>query len=221
MFIKIYAILITLIFLFSTPLYAEKKEWMLEKKITDQIPGENIASIINVFNQIINYPYPKSWPLNPVYRNETKTHFISERIPQGQTLEHWKDMFTIQGFKNYAKVPGMTVEKFLNLLKKQFHSIAPDQLYYKKIFQGDINGTPGIIALAGIKKLPKNITYGLPEGVGEIGLYLVLKGKQDLYMIHRSWKSTPYTNDKLPMSSDELNKWTNLLKQVTLINKKI
>ncbi len=202
------------LFSFTTKATADKDKWMIEDTV--KIQGENVLSIINIFHQNLIYPYPKSWPINPIFRNQTSNHFIVEHIPKDQTLNTWKDMFTIQGFKDAVQANGMTAPKILNLLKQQLYLIAPEQLYYKEIFTGDINGTPGSIVLMGIKNLPTTLIPELPKGVGEIGLYLALQGKQDMYVIHRSWKSSPYTNEQLPMTEIELNKWIDLLKLISL-----
>jgi hypothetical protein len=192
----------------------EKK--LLTKEIRDKIPGDTVDRGMFVFHQHIFYAYPKDWPMGSVFRNETNNHFIVEYIPEDQTLKEWKDMFTIQGFKDLAKSKDAMPEKIIQFLRQRFYSIAPDKLYYKEIFKGDVNGTSGIIVLMGIKELPQDVNFTLPKGVGEIGLYLALKGTDDMYMMSRSWKVTPYTDDKLPMTEVEFNKWFNLLTRIKL-----
>lgn len=211
-----------LIFIFivlsiSFNLFAEEKREAFDRAIAN-VPGDSINSVMLVFNQTINFPYPKEWGFNPVHKNQKDNHFIAEFIPKEQTLNDWKDMFTIQGFKHLANRKDLTPEKMLLTLRQQFNSIAPSMSYYKEIYKGDVNGYSGAIVLMGIKEIPKNVNPTLPKGTGEIGLYLALKGKSDMYIIHRSWKSSlPYTDEKLPMSKSELSRWTNLLKQIKLI----
>ena len=200
-------------FLLLSSLYAKDKQWMLEDSV--KVSEEYVKAVMRVFNQTVVYKHPTSWPLNPVYRKQTRNHFITEYIPKNQTLKNWKDMFTIQGYKNYAS-KGMTSIKMLNLLKQNMQSISPGKFYYNEVYRGDFSGNSLIISLMGIKKLPKTIMPELPKGSGEIGLYLVLKGKNDIYIIHRSWKGKPYSDKKLPMSKKELSKWIELLKEVSL-----
>jgi hypothetical protein len=184
----------------------------------DSVPGDEIDSVIRVFTQTIKFPYPKEWGLNPpVFKNEKDNHFIIEFIPKEQKLNNWKDMLTIQGFKHLAN-NNVLPEKMLRTLMQQFNTIAPTMTYSKEIYQGKVNGYSGIIMLMGIKELPKSVNSTLPKGVGEIGLYLALKGKNDMYIVHRSWKSdSPYSEDNLPMSQNDLNRWIDILKRIKLI----
>ncbi|MEN6620317.1 MAG: hypothetical protein ABFD50_02045 [Smithella sp.] len=196
-----------------------KKE---EKKDLDKlmanVPGDSIDSSIHIFHQGIMFRYPKEWGWNPVYKNEKANHFIIEWIPRGQSLSTWKDMFTIQGFNNLAKSKDMSAERMMKGLKQRYALLAPASSYFQEIYKGDVNGYSGTIALMGIKEMPAGMNPTLPKGVGEIGLYLFLKGDSDMYLIHRSWKTdVPYTNEKLPMSEKELTRWVRLLKQVKLI----
>lgn len=187
-----------------------------DKTMAD-IPGNTVNSVIRVYSQTISYSFPKEWGVNPAYKNQKDNHFIIEFLPKGQALADWKDMFTIQGFQNLARNKDLTPERMILALRQQFNSIAPGMTYYKEIYKGEVNGNSGIIVLMGIKETPRDINWTLSKGVGEIGLYLALKGKNDMYDIHRSWKSAaPYSDDKLPMSQEELNKWIELLKRVKL-----
>ena len=196
--------------------YAEDRMVEFNKTVSD-MPGTEISSVIRVYNQTIAYPFPKEWGVNPVFKNQKGNHFIIEFIPKEQTLNAWKDMFTIQGFQSLA-TNNMSPEKMILVLKQQFDRIAPTMSYYRVIYNGDINGYPGIIVLMGIKELPNSAVPTLPKGTGEIGLYLALKGKEDMYLIHRSWKSSlPYTDDKLPFDKNEYNKWLKILRQIKLM----
>lgn len=218
MFKKFVFIIIIILSLISISFAEEKKE---EQKDLDElmagIPGDAINSVMHIFHQDIVFRYPKEWGVNPVYRDQKGHHFISEFIPKEQTLSHWKDMLTIQGFNGLSKNKDASPERMSLMLSQSFNAISSDKSYYKEIYKGDVNGYPGIIVLMGIKEMPKSINPTLSKGDGEIGLYLFLKGKDDMYIIHRSWKSLPYTDEKLPMSKGELDRWINLLKQVKLI----
>ncbi len=194
--------------------YVKETKWMIEDTI--KVSGEYVKSVTRIYSQTLVYSHPKSWPLNPIYRKQTKNHFIVEYIPKNQTLKNWKDMFTIQGFENLVS-QGITSIKMLDFIKQKLYSIAPDKFYYDEIFRGDINGVSGVIVLMGIKELPKTLIPELPKGVGEIGLYLVLQGKKDIYIIHRAWKGEAYSDKELPMSENELNKWIKLLKKISLV----
>lgn len=198
----------------STNVNAEDK---FDKALAD-IRGDEIASVIRIFSQAVSYPFPKDWGVNPVFKKQKDNHFIIEFIPKGQTLKDWKDMFTLQGFQSLAGNNKVSPEKMVLLLRERLEKIAPTMSYYKEIYNGEVNGYPAIIVLMGIKEMPESAVPTIPKGSGEIGLYLALKGKSDMYLIHRSWKSDlPYSEKKLPVDQKELDKWVKLLKHVKLI----
>ena len=216
---KLFFIIIIIMVSISSNLFAEEKKEVGSDfdKIMADTPGDAVDSVMRVFHQTISFRYPKEWGFHPVYRNQKDFHFIVEFIPKEQTLSSWKDMLTIQGFRDFSKRKDISPEKMVLALRSQFISIAPTMSYFKDVYIGDVNGYSGIIVLMGIKKLPKSVNPTFPKGAGEIGLYLVLKGKNDIYLIHRSWKSdAPYTDEKLPMSESDLNRWIHLLKQIHL-----
>lgn len=178
------------------------------------------TAVIRVFSQIIKYPLPKSWGNNPVFRNNTPVHFIIEFLPQGQILSNWTDMLTIQGFRGGANNPNAKMNVLLELQKKELRDIAPDKFYYRELFGGIINGYPGAIRLMGVKELPsEKPSSGSPYG--EIGIYMILFGKNDIYNIHRSWRTVkPFSENNLPMSENDIQEWTNIFRSIVLIDAK-
>lgn len=216
---KIAFVFIIILALCSPVLAEEKKEGFKDfDKTLAKIPGDTITSTINVFHQGILFRYPKEWGVNPVHKNQKGGHFIIEFIPKEQALNTWKDMFTIQGFNGLATAKDISAEKMAMGLKQHMSSLAPSSSYFKEVYKGDVNGYSGTIVLMGIKQMPVAANPPLGKGAGEIGLYLFLKGEKDMYILHRSWKTDmPYTDEKLPMTDAELNRWISYLKQVKLI----
>lgn len=210
-------LLVLVLVCMSSNLMAEDNKASFDKAVAD-IPGDEIDSVIRVYTQTISYPFPKEWGVNPVFKNQKDNRFIIEFIPKGQTLNDWKDMFTIQGFQSLAGNNNVSPEKMVLVLRQQFEKVAPSKSYYKEIYNGDVNGYSGIIVLMGIKEMPKNAIPTTPKGAGEVGLYLALKGKRDMYLIHRSWKTElPYSDEKLPFDRSELDKWVKSFKKIKLI----
>lgn len=203
--------------LFTAEAFAGKhSSSVLDKETLDKIPGETIPSIMRLYSQVVRFHYPKRWPSAAVFRNQSPGHFIIEYIPADQELSTWKDMLTIQAYQNAALHPQATETILIASLLGKLRKIAPDQIYFAPIFKGKIGGYPAVICLVGLKRIPTTIAPELPAGVGEIGLYLSIKGEKDLYQIHRSWKTAPYTDTELPVEKAEIMKWINMFKQTAL-----
>lgn len=172
-----------------------------------------VNSVMKVYSQTLSWKHPK-W--KAVYKNQSDNAFIIEFIPKEQELKTWEDMLTIQGLKGLAKREELTPKHVEFSLVNKIKSISSFDLVFKELSNIDINGYKGVMFLLGLKKIPKDITVGLPKGVSEIGLYLVIKGKADFYIIHRSWKGEAMIKDNLPFSKKELQEWVNIFQKIEI-----
>jgi hypothetical protein len=182
-------------------------------------PHDSVVFVMNVWHQMLSFKYPNEWGINPVFKKQKGGYFIIEYIPKNQSPESWKDMLSIQGFNDLAKQENFSPDTMMTILRNRFASLAPDQMYFKEIYRGDVGGYAGLIVLMGLKEMPSGLNPTLPKGNGELSLYLFLKGSDDIYIVHRSWKTAkPYSEQRLPMSQQELDMWVGLLKQVKLMS---
>lgn len=173
-----------------------------------------VNSVMKVYSQTLSWKHPNKW--KGAYRNESKNAFIMEFIPKEQELETWSDMLTIQSFKNLAQREDLTANHIKLSLVNNMKNISSSQLVFKELSDVEIYEYTGVMFLLGLKKIPNNITVGLPKGVSELGLYIVIKGKEDFYIIHRSWKRDAMIDDELPFSKKELKEWINIFKEIEL-----
>ena len=172
-----------------------------------------VDSVMKVYSQTIVWQHPK-W--KGVHRQQSKDAFIMEFIPNNQELKTWSDMLTIQGFKGLAEKKDITPQDIELLLANNIKNISSSELIFQELSNISINGYEGVLFLLGLKKLPYEIIVELPEGVSEVSLYLVVKGKSDFYVMHRSWKREAIVNNKLPFADLELQEWVNVFKNVKI-----
>lgn len=170
-------------------------------------------SAMKVYSQTLSWKHP-NW--KNVFKNQSNNAFIVEFIPKDQQLKTWKDMFTIQGLQSLAQDKELTPKHIEFSLINKIKKISPSNVLFKEFGNVNISGHEGVIFLLGLKEIPKDITYGLPKGVSEIGLYLVVKGKKDFYILHRSWKREAITKDKLPFAKEEIQEWIRNFQQVQI-----
>ncbi|XPV83524.1 MAG: hypothetical protein ACNI22_06650 [Halarcobacter sp.] len=172
-----------------------------------------VKSVMKVYSQTLSWKQP-TW--RNVFKNQSSNAFIMEFIPKDQELKTYRDMFTIQGLQGLAQDKELGPKHIEFSLTNKINKISPSNVLFKELGNINISGHEGVIFLLGLKKIPKDITYGLPKGVSEIGLYLVIKGKKDFYILHRSWKREAITKDKLPFAKEEIQEWIRIFQQVQI-----
>ena len=56
-----------------------------------------------IFSQVVLFKLPAGW--KPAHRNATPTSYIMEFLPKEQTLQAWREMITVQGFRDLRGTP--------------------------------------------------------------------------------------------------------------------
>lgn len=174
---------------------------------------EKLVSIqLPVFAQLVQTKIPSSW--------NVQKPFFEKRNPNGHYIIEFakndeKDLLTIQGFKNAALRPNMKAKNLEIFLSRKIRAISPQNFLYQSISQTNIQGYDAVISFIGCAKLPKKVGH-VDKNKGEIGVYLFLKGKQDMYIVHRSWRTPAFSETKkIPIKKEEIQKWVNILAKQT------
>jgi hypothetical protein len=104
---------------------------------------------------------------------------ISEWVPEGQSVDAWTQMLTVQVYRG-AKVEAAT---FLQGVGKKWSDACPGSTG-KGIFTGQTNGY--VVSML-VLRCPKNLTTGKPETTA----FRVIKGNDALYSVQRAFRSEP------------------------------
>jgi hypothetical protein len=179
--------------------------------------SQGASFVVTVYNEIIVMPLQPGWVRFPAFEKNSgnRNHYIVEFLPEGQALDNWEELLTIQGFKG----KNVTITQLLGLLKQQIQKTAGEEFVYSPYKQGVISGHNYISALIGCAKLKQNHPSGLRAGEGEFGYYMVIEGKKDLYMVHHSWRGAAYDRTKYPVDERKVTEWVEHMEQITFIEK--
>ncbi len=104
---------------------------------------------------------------------------ISEWVPEGQSVDSWTQMLTVQVFRGSKVAPAT----FLQGIGKQWSDACPGSAG-KGIFTGQTNGY--VVSML-VLRCPKNPTTGKPETTA----FRVIKGGDALYSVQRAFRSEP------------------------------
>ena len=128
-------------------------------------------------------------------------------------MSQWKDMITVQGFKGVSLQKAYQPEIYLYNHAMAIKRISPEYFVFQEKFRASSGAM--VIALIGCGKLPRShpTIQALKRGRGELGLYMAIKGKKDLILIHRSWNTEAFNSERLPISDEEIDEWIDFIRQ--------
>lgn len=170
-----------------------------EKMVSIQLP---------IFAQLVQTKIPMEW--------NVKKPFFEKLNPNGHYIVEFakkskNNLLTIQGFKDAALRPNIRAKNMELFLSRQIKSLAPENFLYQNIAQTRIQGYDAVISLIGCSRLPKKVG-DVDKDSAELGVYLFLKGKQDMYIVHRSWRTKAFDKTKkIPVKKAVLDKWVRIL----------
>lgn len=117
------------------------------------------------------------------YRSEHDGGTLTEFVAEGETVEEWSQMLTVQVFRNLdADAP-----VFLERVGDHYVKDCPGTTA-KGIFTGHANGY--VVSML-LLKCPHNHATGRPETTA----FRVIRGKDALYSVQFAWRAIPSDQD--------------------------
>lgn len=172
---------------------------------------ESVQVNMKIYNEIVSIKIPKSWRYDkPALVQNKNGFYLIEFLPKNQNFDNWKEMLTIQGFNNLAIQENMSSHSLEKKMKASYKDLSKKNFYYQNKKEINTGKHQAVLSLMGCAKVPKDITT-VKKGEGEVGLYLFVKGTQDVYIIHKSWRTKAYENKELPIKQKEIDKWKDIL----------
>ncbi len=146
---------------------------------------------------------PQGWKIG--FHDRQGNVEVTEVLPPDQTVQEWTEMLAVQ------VVIGKGQKMPQEVLKEQMSDIQKDctDVGAGAVSLGVENGYDTAIraiACTRLKKWPK----------GELGLYKVLRGRDRLYIVSRSWRGEPFEKSQLPLPPETTQAWLAFMQQVVL-----
>ena len=145
-------------------------------------PGDNLLT-----------PQPKGWKIGHTNAQKGVSQ-IMEMVPEGQTVENWNRMITVQIFYTLRNVEP---SQFANKMGSSFRQACP-KTEVRRVPQDRINGRP-----------TARFYFHNPEcgrRAAESLLMLVLQGNDALHVIQYAWRPAPPTEKELQEANAYLNR---------------
>lgn len=152
---------------------------------------------VPIFSQVVVFSVPNGW--KAAHESKGADHYLLEHIPSDQTVQSWRDMITVQGFQGLAAKPNANPRSLLNLLAGHIKVQCKSDFVGQSIGEGKLDGAEVSIALLGCGQLARDQPGGLKAGEGEAALYVALKGSNDMYVIHKSFRAGKIASGAFPL----------------------
>lgn len=156
----------------------------------------SITNVVPIFSQIVVFKLPTGW--KPGNENASQNSYILELIPQGQTVQAWKEMVAVQGFRNLAQNPKATPSAFLSVIAAGLRKVCGEDLIAQSLGDKRIDSHDAHAAIIGCPRLPID-AFGAKAGQSEIAYYLAIKGSNDLYVVQRAIRGDAFEKESPPI----------------------
>jgi hypothetical protein len=148
-------------------------------------PPSNTVAATPVFDQLVAFITPAGF--ERAFASTSATHFISEFVQTGESVEQWSQMITLSGAKGQAVDPGFKAPQYAEKIAAQFQSACPATFAVAWLGNLKISGHDAFVALAGCG----TVESGPPRS--EVAIVVAIRGKSDMYTLQWAERSAPST----------------------------
>jgi len=169
-------------------------------------------AITPVFSQGLRYGVPAGWV--PAFRQVQGNIYLLEYIPEGEVIESWSQMLTLQGVKmgSWSATPA----KILDSMRDTLQRICPKTIIHERLGTISIQGFEAVEALHGCGKFTSDQPSGAKRGQGEVAYVLAIQGRNDIYLIQKAMRVDAFKPKKSPLTAKNLQDFVADLLPVSL-----
>ncbi len=133
---------------------------------------------------------PIGWKLG--YHGRRDKVSLAEFVPEAQDGEDWRDQIAVRVFAGLGRVPPAA---FLERVKDHVRDTC-DRAWFGPTEDRRIDGY-------GVAVLSASCGRNRISGLGEFAIYKVIQGRENLYMVQRTWRIPP-GDEPMPLAEDTL-----------------
>ena len=145
-------------------------------------PGENLL-----------VKFPEGWKLG--YQAKRGGVRVSDFIPVNQTIDTWRQMFTVKVFEGVMDSPSTFLDRIEAGIRKGCKDVKAD--------------SPGVVVDNGYEAAVTLIACAneTHTGNGTLSLMKAISGNEGFYLVRRAWRGKPFPLDTMPVSRQEFSIW--------------
>ncbi len=152
---------------------------------------------VQIFDIRITHRLPAGWKTGHEQRNDYA--LIREYLPPGQSVHEWREMITLQVFRNLAQHPQAAPEAFIVRMAGMMRRSCDEQAVIVRLGQRRIGSVTGETAILGCRRMDRDNPSGLKRGQGELAVYLVFQVENHLLLLHRASRGPAFEAANAPI----------------------
>jgi len=133
---------------------------------------------------------------------------IAEFIPKGESAEAWSEMITVQLLPAHNSNDEFYAT-FESLVRQACTGGST-----KVVATTEENGYPAKVFSLSCPANPKT-------GMGETTFIKTIEGKDKFYVVQKAWRTEKYKPGQMPLTSDDVAKWTDYLQSVRVCDNRL
>lgn len=174
--------------------------------ITKAPPKQPSAIIATpIFSQTFVHGLPDGWKMVQSGKSPDGSTFVQGYVQEGQTPTNWSELVTVTGMKDMAKAPNSTLPTLLGYMAKQKRAACPERPIAISAGNMAFGSRPGLVAILGCGRLTADAA-GIKAGEGEVGVYILVQGNNDYYIIQRIQRVPPFEVTPEPIARPEFSR---------------
>lgn len=177
-----------------------------------------------ILSQKVALKVPQNWLvenqlLKVAFEIHDDNQYMVQFLPPNQSMENWYDIISIRAFENTASEDGSYPKRVIagisNMLARDCDTNDYIGIEFSPISN---NSMPNAAAMIGCNELQNDVATGiLNKGDGEFSYYYAIQGKNDLYVIQRSWHKTK-AQTEWDVLNPEVEEWRTIINQTQIID---
>ncbi|HXZ59346.1 MAG TPA: hypothetical protein VEG26_04135 [Steroidobacteraceae bacterium] len=139
-------------------------------------PGATQRVITPVFHRLVAFSLPAPFKLQ--FERTTGNIYVREHVPEGETVDEWSRMITLQGVQGMAYNPEATPQGYLKALARGFQRHCPDTFVALDLGSQPIAREPSFATVVSCGRVSSG-----GKAHSETSVMLAINGSDDFYAL--------------------------------------
>lgn len=144
----------------------------------------------------------------PAYQQATDQGMIQEFVLQGETVEKWSEMLTVQMFP-----PSRSVQRFYEAVDSSVKQACKDGSTHVHSAEKE-NGYP-------VRFFTIVCPTNLQTNMGEVTYVKAIDGRDKLYVVQKAWRTATFEPGGVPLTEAEIVKWTQYMRSISVCDDRV
>ena len=165
-------------------------------------------------SQGLSITVPRGWHIG--HQQSAGDAGIIQFVPDGETVEAWTRMITVQTTIGLVKTSGVTPKTFLATMGQGMRERCPESFVVQDLGAWRPEVTGAHTAIMGCGNVQQDMKSGIKKGQGEIAVFVAFHSAGDLFLVHRALRSAAFDQQRPPLTADNVSAFMKEIQPIKL-----